>query len=160
MMLYLPNQLTGYGNQASHEEVRQFAAEQFWQVRLNGVVRQVLSLLTGRRARPADLHEEAQKVNIVSRRYVGVRPVPLAEITGSEGRSLNFDASFRPVAGHLSDRWIGIATVMLRGAALPPVDLVQMGGRYFVRDGNHRVSVARYLGQQEIDAQVTVWETA
>ncbi len=159
-MLYMPNQPIGYGSQVSHEEVRKFAAGQFWQVRLNGAVRQVLSLLTGRRARPADLHEEAQKANIVSRRYVGIRSVPLAEVTGSEGRSLNFDASFRPVARHLSDRWIGIATAMLRGTALPPVDLVQMGCRYFVRDGNHRVSVARYLGQCDIEAEVTVWETA
>lgn len=159
-MLYMSNQLNGYAKQTSQEEVRKFAAEQFWQVRLSGAVRQVLALLTGRPARPADLHTEARKARIVSRRFVGIRSVPLAEIAGSEGRSLNFDASFRPVARHLSDRWIGIATAMLRGVAMPPVGLVQMGGRYYVRDGNHRVSVARYLGQCDIEAEVTVWEVA
>jgi hypothetical protein len=40
---------------------------------------------------------------------------------------------------------------------LPPVVLVQVGDVYFVRDGHHRISVARALGQLDIEAEVTVW---
>jgi hypothetical protein len=44
--------------------------------------------------------------------------------------------------------------------ALPPVQLIEVNGCYFVRDGHHRVSVARMLGQLEIEAEVTVWQCA
>jgi hypothetical protein len=48
----------------------------------------------------------------------------------------------------------------LAGDPLPPVELIQVGSVYFVRDGHHRISVARAMGQQEIEAVVTVWQTA
>jgi hypothetical protein len=41
---------------------------------------------------------------------------------------------------------------------LPPVALIQVGDYYFVRDGHHRISVARALGQQVIEATVEVWQ--
>jgi hypothetical protein len=37
------------------------------------------------------------------------------------------------------------------------VELVQVGDVYFVLDGHHRISVARALGQQDIEAKVMVW---
>jgi hypothetical protein len=43
---------------------------------------------------------------------------------------------------------------------LPAVDLIQIGDVYFVRDGHHRISVGRAMGQEIIDAEVTVWEVA
>jgi hypothetical protein len=52
-------------------------------------------------------------------------------------------------------RWEHIAAAMRRGEALPPVDLVRIGQIYFVRDGHHRISVARALGRTDIDAYVT-----
>ncbi len=47
-----------------------------------------------------------------------------------------------------------IAIARLTGETLPPVDLVKVGDFYFVRDGHHRISVARALGQQFVDAIV------
>jgi hypothetical protein len=47
-----------------------------------------------------------------------------------------------------------------QGAKLPPVALIQVGDVYFVKDGHHRISVARALGQVEIEAVVTVWHVA
>ena len=44
---------------------------------------------------------------------------------------------------------------MRRGEALPPIDVYRIGDAHFVRDGHHRVSVARALGIKEIDAHVT-----
>ena len=58
----------------------------------------------------------------------------------------------------MSKRWLGVARAALRGEHLPPVDLIRAGDVYYVRDGHHRISVARALGQREIDARVTVWE--
>ena len=52
---------------------------------------------------------------------------------------------------------MSVTRAYLRGIGLPPVELIQIGEVYFVRDGHHRISVAAALGQQEIDAVVTIW---
>ena len=59
---------------------------------------------------------------------------------------------------HTKQRWIAIATMMELGEGLPLISLVQVGDTYFVRDGHHRISVARALGYAYIDANVTVWD--
>ena len=41
---------------------------------------------------------------------------------------------------------------------MPPVALIQVGDCYFVRDGHHRISVAKALGQKAIDATVEIWQ--
>jgi hypothetical protein len=78
----------------------------------------------------------------------------LAKIVGSEGRTADFDSAFDPLRSHNRDRWIGIAAARRQGAILPPVELIQVGDTYYVRDGNHRVSVAKAAGQVEIEAQI------
>lgn len=88
----------------------------------------------------------------------GVRTVPLRQIRGSECRAEEFDRCFRPLQKRTQARWLGIATARKIGVAMPPVELIQIGSIYFVRDGHHRISVARALGQQYIEAQVTVCE--
>lgn len=88
----------------------------------------------------------------------GLRTVAIAQILGSEGRSTDFDREFHPLKDHNRQRWQGIARARLQGKALPPVSLVQVGDVYFVRDGHHRISVARALGQEDIEAQVTSWQ--
>jgi hypothetical protein len=85
------------------------------------------------------------------------RPVPIAQIVGSQGRCVDFDRDFHPLHDHNRERWLRIAAARQRGTLLPPVDLVQVGDLYYVQDGHHRISVARALGQLEIEARVTVW---
>jgi hypothetical protein len=80
--------------------------------------------------------------------------VSLSRIAGSEGRSEDFDADFYPLRGHLQERWVGIAAARRQGIPLPPVELVEAAGRYYVRDGHHRISVARVMGQVEIEARI------
>jgi hypothetical protein len=80
--------------------------------------------------------------------------IPLARIVGSENRVRDFDATFNPLSTHNGDRWIGIAAARHRGTPLPPVDLIQVGDEYYVRDGHHRISVACALGQSEIEANI------
>jgi hypothetical protein len=74
---------------------------------------------------------------------------------GTVDRSRGFDRNFRPTSPQVRRRWERIAQAMRRGEPMPPVDLYKVGGAYFVRDGHHRVSVARALGLEEIDARVT-----
>ncbi|MDQ1460490.1 MAG: hypothetical protein QOI08_1974 [Actinomycetota bacterium] len=86
---------------------------------------------------------------------VGPMVVPLDAIVGTVDRAREFDRSFRPTSGRVRSRWEQIAAAMRRGESMPPVDLVRIGEIYFVRDGHHRVSVARALDRTDIDAIVT-----
>ena len=87
--------------------------------------------------------------------YLGMQVVPVNLIAGSEGRYKDFDNHFFPRNMHLKNRWRRIDDAHLRDVILPPIQLYEIGGLYFVRDGNHRVSVARAQGVECIDAEVT-----
>lgn len=96
---------------------------------------------------------------LVSNRYPdGLKAVPLSQIQGSEGRCRDFDRYFYPRHDHLASRWMRVATAWRLGLELPPVELIRVGEVYFVRDGHHRISVAKAFGQSEIMAEVRVWE--
>jgi hypothetical protein len=88
----------------------------------------------------------------------GTRTVAIEQIGGSENRVGDFDCEFNPLQTHTRDRWLSVATARQRGRYLPPVALIQVGDRYFVRDGHHRISVARALGQEAIEASIEVWQ--
>jgi len=91
----------------------------------------------------------------VGRVYRGIRTVPLGQIGGSVGRCSEFDSDFMPARASVEERWKRIDRAFHRGEELPPVSLYNVGGFYFVLDGHHRVSVARYHGVEWIDAEVT-----
>jgi hypothetical protein len=86
---------------------------------------------------------------------LGLQVVPLDAIVGTIDRAVDFDRGFRPTSARLRSRWERIAAAQRRGEPLPPVSLYQVGELYFVRDGHHRVSVAKSLGRMDIDAYVT-----
>ena len=90
----------------------------------------------------------------------GRRLVEIADIRGSEGRTKDFDDQFHPLSGATRQRWQSVAAALDAGVRLPPVQLIQVGQDYYVRDGHHRISVARTLGQDAIEAEVTVWAKA
>jgi hypothetical protein len=96
----------------------------------------------------------------VGRIYRGMRTVPVAQIGGSVGRCSEFDRDFMPVKASVEERWKRIDRAFWRGEELPPVSLYKVGGFYFVLDGHHRVSVARYHGVEWIDAHVTEFGAA
>src|SRR3954469_21110574 len=86
---------------------------------------------------------------------LGLQVVPLHQVVGSVDRTVDFDRGFRPTSPRLRSRWERIAAAQRRGESLPPVSLYKVGDLYFVRDGHHRVSVAKSLGREDIDAYVT-----
>ena len=86
--------------------------------------------------------------------YKGMMVVPINQIVGSEGRYHDFDNRFFPKSMHLKSRWEHIDMAHIKDINLPPISLYELGGLYFVRDGNHRVSVARAKGIEFIDADV------
>jgi len=86
----------------------------------------------------------------------GIREIPLEEIQGTlePSRATQFDASFAPVRGSARRRWERVWIAEERGMVLPPISVVPVAGGYAVRDGHHRVSVARARGAVAIDAAV------
>jgi hypothetical protein len=94
----------------------------------------------------------------VGRIYRGMRTVPVAQIAGSVGRCSEFDRDFMPTKASVGERWKRIDRAFHRGEELPPVTLYRVGSFYFVLDGHHRVSVARYHGVEWIDAYVTEFD--
>jgi hypothetical protein len=81
-------------------------------------------------------------------------PVPIQQIKGSLNRSTDFDVNFNPLQEHFRARWISVFTASHQGISLPAVELVQVGNTYYVRDGHHRISVAKSFGQKAIDAVI------
>jgi hypothetical protein len=87
--------------------------------------------------------------------YRGTQIVPINLIVGSEGRYRDFNKYFFPKSEHLRSRWQRVDEAIITDHILPPIQLYEIGGVYFVRDGNHRVSVAKSQGVEYIDAEVT-----
>ena len=91
--------------------------------------------------------------------YRGMQAVPVNRIVGSEGRYRDFNKYFLPRSEFLRARWEMVDRANIKDIPLPAIQLYEIGGVYFVRDGNHRVSVARSQGGEEIDAEVTSLST-
>ena len=88
-----------------------------------------------------------------------MRTVPVKLIGGSVGRCSEFDRDFMPARASVGERWKRVDRAFHRGEELPPVSLYKVGSFYFVLDGHHCVSVARYHGVEWIDAYVTEFDT-
>jgi hypothetical protein len=137
--------------------IQQRGRQQFERALMRGRLGQAWATLTGRRHNLAELNTVANG-NRAGGHYAGVNTVPVSAIRGSEGRTRDFDADFNPLTNNTQERWLSIFTAQERGAALPPVELTRVEETYFVRDGHHRVSVARAVGQEYVEAVVTAWE--
>lgn len=87
----------------------------------------------------------------------GLHAVPLSLIMGSENRCNDFDNQFTPFSERHHQRWLRISDMFIKGENIPAVELIRVGQSYFVRDGHHRISVAKALGKKFIDAKVTVF---
>ncbi len=103
-----------------------------------------------------DLEEIMQCSPTESSHYEGIKTVSIDRIRGTLGKTAEFDSEFNPVKERSRTRWMGVAMQKLRGRDLPPVDLIKVDDIYYIRDGHHRVSVSRVMGQSFVDAEVTV----
>lgn len=118
----------------------------------------ICAFLSQRSRNLLDLTTEVSERRIIRQHYAGIRTVSLNRIKGSEGRSSDFDCDFNPLHARTRDRWMSIAIARSQGDTLPLVELIQLGEDYFVRDGHHRISVARAFSEEYIDAVIIVLE--
>ena len=137
--------------------VEQLAEQDFVRARRRAFLRWIFIHLRGLTGDAPAGHlacfEEARRAGGSSRR--GFETVGVEKIVGSVGRCRDFGPGFLPVCSCLGGRWSRIARAFREDKPLPPVELYKIGEEYFVLDGNHRVSVARYRGAVAVDAVVT-----
>jgi hypothetical protein len=107
-----------------------------------------------------DLNALKPDLHVRGSSYAGIKVVSIHSIVGSEGRATDFDMGFHPLSEAARERWVSMAIACLSRLPIPPVQLIQVGEAYFVRDGHHRISVSQAFGQTAIDAEVIVWNAA
>ncbi|MFN8377800.1 MAG: hypothetical protein U0452_03940 [Anaerolineae bacterium] len=120
----------------------------------------LFNLIRGKPAELLSFDEVKHRLRLREENYRGLHDIPLDKIVGSVGRYHEFTAGFLPKRGNMQERWSRVYAVTTGPLGLPPVELYKVGDVYFVRDGNHRVSVARQLGSATIQAHVTELPTS
>lgn len=151
---------TGTGTQSVKDRsIAHAASEDFARARARESLTRILSTLSSQSDDLLSLQEVKSILKPTSESYLGMKAVPIAKIVGSEGRYRDFNRWFLPRHRHLKSRWTRVDMAHLESVTLPPVKLYEIGGVYFVRDGNHRVSVARSQGVEFIDAEVVGLDT-
>ncbi len=119
----------------------------------------LLSKISGENTDLVKFDEVAKRLKTRQRIEMGTEMVSLDKIVGSVGRYMDFTREFLPRSGANKARWTNIDAAMNSLAGLPAVELYKIGDVYFVRDGNHRVSVARANDVSHIEAYVTEYQT-
>jgi hypothetical protein len=137
-------------SQGFQEEVR----ADFERARHRAFLHDLLAVLARRSNELVPYHEFRRRVLPEGESYRGLQTVPIAQIVGSMDRFRDFDREFLPRQRHTAGRWQNVDRAYYEDKQLPPIQLYKTGDVYFVKDGNHRVSVAREKGQEFIDAEV------
>ncbi len=130
------------------------ARNDFSRLRMKESIGRIIALLSAQKDEMLSLGDVRSLLRPESETYRGMQTVPIEKIVGSEGRYKDFNKAFLPRHDKLMRRWIRVDEAHYRNVILPPIKLFEIGGAYFVRDGNHRVSVAKAQGAEFIDAEV------
>jgi hypothetical protein len=129
--------------------------EDFSRARRSAFISQLLTIINRSSNELLPFEEVRARLNVRGQHYLGHQTVQIRTIVGSEGRYADFDRRFAPRTDATRFRWMSIDRAHYEDVGLPAVDLYKLGDIYFVRDGHHRISVARQRGQLEVDAIVT-----
>ena len=135
------------------------SAKEFTSARHQAFIEEWLSRFTGRHADLLSFEEVKQNLRLQDAAYKGLQEIELDKIVGSVGRYRDFTRSFLPKSDQLSDRWRRVDAVV-HELGFPPIDVYKVGDVYFVRDGNHRVSIAKLHNSKTIEAYVTEYKTS
>jgi hypothetical protein len=130
------------------------ARTDFETARIQAFLRDAGAVIRGDTRPLLSFDEVRRAARLEGQSYTGLKDVPIADIRGSVGRPNDFDASFLPVKPQMRRRWAHLDEAMRRGEPVPPIEVYHLGDVYFVKDGHHRVSVARHLSWKTIPARV------
>ena len=128
--------------------------DDFSKAKTRARIQSLFNTLTWKNTDLLSFYEVTSIIKPKSETYKGMQSIPVSKIIGSEGRYHDFSSAFLPKREMLRQRWENIDRAVLTDVILPPISVFSIGGWYFVRDGNHRVSVAKAQGVEFIDAEV------
>lgn len=128
--------------------------EDFNRAKNKAFFNEIQHFLSPEEASLISLNDVKQMLKPTNETYIGMKVIPIEKIVGSEGRYNDFDNRFFPKSSHLKNRWEHVDQAAIESIDLPPIKVYEIAGLYFVRDGNHRVSVAKARGTEFIDAEV------
>lgn len=132
----------------------------FQNARRQAFVQELMGLVRGKSAELLSFDDIKARLRLREESYKGLQNVPVEKIVGSVGRYRDFTSNFLPRGSTSRDRWSRVYAQVNSLEGVPPVELYKVGDVYFVRDGNHRVSVAKQLHSQTIEAHVTELPTS
>lgn len=136
----------------------QFSAQtesDFGKARLKAFWREIAAMFARRPNELVSFDQVKRSLKTLGESYRGIKTVPIAQIVGSATlRFHDFDGAFLPTSERTKSRWRSVDAAWYEAVDLPPVQLYKIGDAFFVRDGHHRVSVAREKGQEFIEAEV------
>ncbi len=141
-------------NSTLQRYVARTAQNDFERARRKAFVDDLVSMLSRKPNWLMSFEDVRQALPIKGQFYKGHEEVPLSSIIGSVDRYHDFNRRFLPTQRHTRPRWESVDRAALSDIALPPVQLYKVSDVYFVKDGNHRVSVAKEKGAMYIDAEV------
>ncbi len=131
------------------------AINDFRAARNRAVMKEILAQFSGESTQLLSFDEVRDKLKVLGSSELGLQDIPLDSIVGSAGRYAEFTRDFLPRKDIDEERWARILAAAQGQTGLPPIEVYKIGEVYFVKDGNHRVSVARQLGATYIQAYVT-----
>lgn len=133
------------------------ARSDFHRARQQAVLASIVARLSGRSVDLLSFDEVRRQLRASEVTARGVQDIPLDAIVGTVNRIVDFTRDFLPLQESDVDRWSRVmsATTDPGFNGMPPIEVYKIGEAYFVRDGHHRVSVARSLGQPTIQAYIT-----
>jgi hypothetical protein len=134
--------------------IQETARADFQAALRKGFWHSVVGWITQTRSTLLPYDEIRKSLPLSNQHYIGMREIPIDQIVGSVNRYRDFDRVFLPLQRHTQGRWMSIDRAHLSDIILPPIEVYKIGETYYVKDGNHRVSVARQKGQMYIDADV------
>lgn len=129
----------------------------FHKARRNAFLEVVFDYFNGESPNLLSFEDVRKELHLNHCQPMGLQNVEIDKIVGSLGRYEDFTRHFFPRRDSDSERWRRIFDLTESQAGFPPVELYQVGETYFVRDGNHRISVAKANGAKTIEAHVMAY---
>jgi nucleotide-binding universal stress UspA family protein len=135
------------------------AVQDFRSARQKATLREIIARFTGESTELLSFEEVRQKLKAQVGPQKVLKEISINAIIGSVNRYQDFSRDFLPGQNIDEERWANVELANYTMVGLPPIEVYQIDEVYFVSDGNHRVSVARQLGSDQIQAYVTVVHT-
>lgn len=145
--------------QDQNSVIKLTAVQDFRRARRQAALEDIMGRLTGKSIGLLSYEEVRDKLKAHKAARRGLEEIPIDAIIGSVGRYTDFTRDFLPRQDAAEDRWVRVKVAATGLNELPPIEVYKIGQAYFVLDGNHRVSVARQMGNTHVQAYVTELKT-